>query len=851
MDFFSQTYNALRGPTGAPQTALDAIQRLSGRLSPSTLLADRRAAVLSLKGLSRDCKADVGEHALAGLLDVLETDAEIDADIGKAVLETLNVLCDVGDASLSAESKAIGLKHTDEVLKTDKAAHKLFALLADPNFYVKYSALQFLATLLHNRRQAVQSYFLKAQNAPGNALAILDDRREIIRNEGLILIQSLISQSPDIQKLFAFEGAFDRLFAIIQKEGGVDGGVIVHDCLTCVDGLLRMNVSNQTFFRETGLAGFLTSQLLFPANLPAQGPAPQEFALQFWDAQKTGNVRLVLGILGLLVGSKGSNEAETNNFVRCLVEMALASNAPTVLKTQALQLLPTNLNFSFISHIVTPYMPVPETNGEEWDRLEPIVALDALIELVVVGEYSGLDERESKQKAKDALFLRTAGAAVFENYTRKEEVRLIILKAMLPSDDPSAPRPSPALLQSLAGTLSSPLDTLEARSIHLASLLFASLIRSSSRCKQLARLIKPSTITTQGAEAQQQQFFVPADGARADTSRSKAPATEEVDDEDPPQSLLVVLAEHLSLAFLSRAHAVTAETERETREWDRLLVLYLALLAQWLWEEPKAVREFLENGGIGMLVEPINQTTDVDPLVQGLCAFLLGVCYEFNREPGEITRSTIHAIFSRLSVDALIGRMSRVREDERFKAIGPDDVVMPYRFPSMHQHIGAGAQTDGNDEVEIWFDWAFVDFWKSNYYTIQRAITLDPDTLSSSSGENAETAMLVASLREVIRSQTTQIEELQAKLQSAESTKQTEISDLQSKIVTLTASFEEMQQKRSEAEKEQEDLLVFLEELSTKRRRDKERLRAVGEEVSDEEEADDGEVDEEEYAEDD
>lgn len=38
------------------------------------------------------------------------------------------------------------------------------------------------------------------------------------------------------------------------------------------------------------------------------------------------------------------------------------------------------------------------------------------------------------------------------------------------------------------------------------------------------------------------------------------------------------------------------------------------------------------------MMEPITQSIGVDVLVQGLCAFLLGVCYEFNREPGEITR---------------------------------------------------------------------------------------------------------------------------------------------------------------------------------------------------------------------
>ena len=38
------------------------------------------------------------------------------------------------------------------------------------------------------------------------------------------------------------------------------------------------------------------------------------------------------------------------------------------------------------------------------------------------------------------------------------------------------------------------------------------------------------------------------------------------------------------------------------------------------------------------LVEAINQTSEVDTLVPGMCAFLLGICYEFNREAGEITR---------------------------------------------------------------------------------------------------------------------------------------------------------------------------------------------------------------------
>jgi hypothetical protein len=78
---------------------------------------------------------------------------------------------------------------------------------------------------------------------------------------------------------------------------------------------------------------------------------------------------------------------------------------------QALRLLPTNISFPFTEISLTPYVPVPETNGEEWDRLESASALDVLVELTVHGEYNGLG---GGSRTKYSLELRTAAAAVFE-----------------------------------------------------------------------------------------------------------------------------------------------------------------------------------------------------------------------------------------------------------------------------------------------------------------------------------------------------------------------------------------------------------------------------------------------------
>jgi hypothetical protein len=71
------------------------------------------------------------------------------------------------------------------------------------------------------------------------------------------------------------------------------------------------------------------------------------------------------------------------------------------------------------------------------------------------------------------------------------------------------------------------------------------------------------------------------------------------EDDEPPQTLLQTLSENLSLSFLSRSRANTSE--RESREWDRLVVGYLCLFSQWLWDNPGAVRDFLQAGGLGLV----------------------------------------------------------------------------------------------------------------------------------------------------------------------------------------------------------------------------------------------------------
>jgi hypothetical protein len=57
MDFISRGYKGLMGDKGQPQSVVETIEKLSDRANYATLLEDRRAAVLGLKGLSREYRS--------------------------------------------------------------------------------------------------------------------------------------------------------------------------------------------------------------------------------------------------------------------------------------------------------------------------------------------------------------------------------------------------------------------------------------------------------------------------------------------------------------------------------------------------------------------------------------------------------------------------------------------------------------------------------------------------------------------------------------------------------------------------------------------------------------------------
>ncbi|GAA94997.1 uncharacterized protein L969DRAFT_91217 [Mixia osmundae IAM 14324] len=886
MDSLSRFYTGLRGPAGQPQSAETTIDKLCDRLANSTVPEDRRAALLGLKGLSRDWKAEVGTSAIPILLDVLQREAFEDNETGKAVLETLNILCEEDEAANTsagryAREHGPGARNSERFLSDERPMHALIALLRSQHFYVRYFSLQLFGTLLGNKAEAVQKYVLTAPGGLGRLVEILEDKREIVRNEGLLLIISLSSTNADIQKIISFEGAFDKLFAIIDREGGIAaGGIVVQDCLAAIVGLLRYNVSNQNYFRETSCIQLIAPLLLFPPPNVLATPDSSEaqqalaaFAMQLWSEQKITNAQHVLTLVGLLVGGAGEGRAANqkamhqSGLTHCLAELALASNAPSDIKAHSLLALADVIrsspqNQDLISELfVSPLIPVPPTfiepgtNPEfaepEWLRAEPVLATLALVALAIEGD-PGLPGNASL--GREGLRVRAAATSAFEAYVYgNPEAQLAVASGMAPTPMSNGkevdPPPATAGAVLLSGLRTIPVVSpgipFDSHGPVFSALIFGHLVRNTESCKRLAREI---SLGEEGT--------------------------------DDRVSLIHHIVGNLMMAQREQSQGSTsAEGAALAVEWSRVMVAYLVTLCVWCWESPKSVREFLDEGAnLQVLIQPITQASGVDPVVQGLCAFLLGILYEYNREPGDITRAKLQPILnSRVGPDQFVSRILRLREDPRFKNVGPD--VMEIR--------GEGLDDQYALEEGIWFDWAFIEFLKNNYLPVQRAILQDPGSAAGARplGDSAEAEEMVSNLRSTIATQNKDLDALQDKLATTEADHEEErkalgrelishreqleaarsqikafdehvaqleaaaraveeeavqlreeLAQAQSKSHALEADVRDLTTAKEEAEKEQEDLLVLLEDLSNKRREDKARMRQAQLEVSDDEE---------------
>ena len=159
------------------------------------------------------------------------------------------------------------------------------------------------------------------------------------------------------------------------------------------------------------------------------------------------------------------------------------------------------------------------------------------------------------------------------------------------------------------------------------------------------------------------------------------------------------------------ANLIMAEHRSED---SRVAIGYLMVLCAWLYEDHDAVNDFLgEGSNVQSIVQLISQNNQNRILVSGLCAFLLGIVYEFSTKDSPIPRATLHHVLTKgLGREQYVSRIIKLRENT---------VIRDYEV--LHQGLDSAIS---GSLPEVYFDRTFVDFLKDNFSRVIRAIDRDP-----------------------------------------------------------------------------------------------------------------------------
>ncbi|KAK5608469.1 Vesicle-mediated ER to Golgi transport protein [Crenichthys baileyi] len=323
--------NFLRGvmggqTTGPQPTEAETIQKLCDRVASSTLLEDRRDAVRALKSLSKKYRMEVGVQSMDHLINILQTD-RTDSEILGYALDTLyNVISndeeeeqdESEDENAQKQGDDAGTKFTEKFLQDPEHITLLLTLLEEFDFHVRWPCVKLLTALLKNQGIQVQGIVLVSPMGVSRLMDLLADSREVIRNDGLLLLQQLTKGNAAIQKIVAFENAFERLLDIITEEGSSDGGIVVEDCLLLLVNLLKNNSSNQNFFKEGSYIQRMKPW--FEVGEDNSG----------WSAQKVTNLHLMLQLVRLMVSPVNSPGA-TASSQKCMYQCGLLQQLCTIL----------------------------------------------------------------------------------------------------------------------------------------------------------------------------------------------------------------------------------------------------------------------------------------------------------------------------------------------------------------------------------------------------------------------------------------------------------------------------------------------------------------------------------------
>jgi hypothetical protein len=612
-------------PESKPSGA-ETVQKLCSRVTSSTMLDDKRDALRAIKGMSRQYRREVGDICLDALFDTIKNDRTDGETISYAVESLLNVMASEGDEKV--EELGMGGDYATKVLQDHENITLLLNLIEEFDFQVRRPTIRLLTTLLSYKLTEMQEIILLSPMGISKIMDVLLDSREIIRNDTLLLLMELTRSNGQIQKIVAFENAFERLMHIINEEGLSDGSIVVQDCIVIMQNLLKGNTSNQAFYREASQVQALVPFFDFKISNSSK-----------WSNQKSQNVLSMFNLIRILVSPANSQQnisacqkiMHQCKLLNLLCVFMFAAGVPTDILIESINTVAEVIRGNFVNQ---QYFDSVETPSQ------PPRSGILTILMCMVNE-------------KQPLQLRLSALYCFQCYLYKNEVgQQKVIETLLPSSTESTVSAGQVLCAGIFGT--DPLSN------WMTSVSLAGALNSS---------LKPQLLRVQLSMQGKGQVTL-------------------------LQQCSDILVNSPDLKPFSR-------------------IGLLLLLCTWLHDCPDAVNLYLTNSNnIPFLTSMIEQhyNTEVDKVIGGLCAMLIGICLIYNdgNIPG-FTPDTLRQIITRrINQDCFIQSLNHISSSDYFIRA------------SKHPQIVI------SNESQLCFDYCFTILYRQVTDLILKS--LDPDS---------------------------------------------------------------------------------------------------------------------------
>ncbi|XP_022219825.2 general vesicular transport factor p115 [Drosophila obscura] len=680
MEFLKSGIKTVLGGTepGQQPSAAETVEKLVDRVYSSTLLEDRRDACRALKALSRKYRIEVGAQGMPTLVQVLQNDGQ-DTEIISYALDTLcNIVTSEEfdeEADNPTVSVNVGGQFTEMFIKTPENVTMVMGYLDEYDFRVRRAAIQLITSLISNKTRELQDLVLVSPMGVSKLMDLLTDSREVIRNDVLLLLIELTKGNSNIQKIVAFENAFDRLFDIIREEGCSDGGIVVEDCLILLLNLLKNNSSNQQFFKEGSYIQRLAPMFVLAEEVEEAG----------WSPQKMSNFHCLLQVVRALVTPSNQQQVVTacqrvmqkSQLLNALCEILMSSGVPADILTETINAVAEVIrgdrdNQCELSHVMAPSNP---------PRPAIVVLLMSMI------------------NEKQLLALRCAVLYCFECYLyRNADVQRAVVQTLLPS------------------------SATDVSSLSTGQLLCTGLFSSDALANWFSSVAIMHTLVENVALKEEllRVLLAPTGGQR-------------------PNTLLEMC------------------TNLMQRERTRLQskVGLLMLLSVWLAHCPGAVKALLETKGTTVYLTAqlcSNEHDEREFLFQGMCAFLMGLCIQFNDNslPNQRREDISQLIIKRIGQETFCNKLGEVSRHEAYsrackqaqiRAKSAGELLLDYEYCKLYKGLEAliaklvsGFDVDGIELTELTLS-SEASALVSQYKGIIRGMDAQIQTLQQSAKE--------------------------------------------------------------------------------------------------------------------